>query len=556
MHAKDAQSNVTEYAVSDIAFALKKVVEERFSYVRVRGEVSGYKGPHTSGHVYFTLKDDRARLDAVMWKGVFARASIKPEDGMEMIATGKISTYPGSSKYQIIIERLQPAGVGALMALLEARRQKLAAEGLFDAARKQVPAFLPQVIGVITSPTGAVIRDILHRVMDRFPMHVVVWPVRVQGQTSAQEIGNAIAGFNAVSDGDAGPIPRPDVIIVARGGGSIEDLWGFNEEAVVRAVAASEIAIVSAVGHETDWTLIDHAADVRAPTPTGAAEMIVPVRTELTAKIGHLGARLVGAGQRMVQQKRTEMRAVTAAMPKLADYLDIPRQRIDLTGGRLQAGFARQLFTYRRGLSMSASRHRSGLLERQYSQLRSTLRHLAHRLGLATSGSLAQARLLYATPAQRNSAAPLVRVHQRGASRTMHLAHRLGHGLQRIAEVQRTRYARLSMQLGPVQLGARSRQARSRLRAADNLLQALSYQATLARGFALVRRRDGTPMRAMAPALRERELFIQFHDGQIGVSAPVAVKMPGSYSTPAAPKATLRPQTKAKSQPGLFDEDI
>ena len=261
-------ANAPEFSVSELSSALKRAIEDRFGYVRVRGEVSGYRGPHSSGHVYFSLKDANARLDAVIWKGVFGRLRVKPEEGLEVVVTGKITTFPGKSAYQIVVESLEPAGVGALMALLEARRRALAEEGLFDPARKQLLPYLPRVIGVVTSPTGAVIRDILHRLSDRFPVHVLVWPVRVQGETSAAEVAQAIRGFNALAPD--GAIPRPDLLIVARGDGSLEDLWGFNEEIVVRAAAESEIPLIAAVGHETDWTLIDYAADVRAPTPPAA----------------------------------------------------------------------------------------------------------------------------------------------------------------------------------------------------------------------------------------------------------------------------------------------
>src|SRR5690606_35410651 len=242
---------------------LKRTVEDAFGNVRVRSEISGYRGPHSSGHAYFALKDDRARLEAVIWKGNFTKLKFRPEEGMEVFASGKLTTYPGSSKYQIVIDNLEPAGAGALMALLEDRRKRLAAEGLFDDNRKQLLPFMPRIVGVVTSPTGAVIRDIIHRITDRFPLHVLVWPLRVQGDTSGAEVAAAINGFNALDPN--GPIARPDVLIVARGGGSLEDLWGFNDEAVVRAVAASDIPVISAVGHETDWTLIDHVADVRAP---------------------------------------------------------------------------------------------------------------------------------------------------------------------------------------------------------------------------------------------------------------------------------------------------
>src|SRR4051794_20372433 len=270
---EQARLNVPEWTVSELSAALKKTVEDAFGFVRVRGEISGYRGPHSSGHCYFALKDAGAKIEAVIWKTAFGRLRLKPEEGLEVFVTGRITTYPGQSKYQIVIETLEPAGVGALMALLEERKKKLAVEGLFDPARKQLLPFLPNVIGVITSPTGAVIRDILHRLADRFPRQVLVWPVKVQGDGSAEQVAAAINGFNAFP---LARMPRPDVIIVARGGGSLEDLWSFNEEIVVRAAAASMIPLISAVGHETDITLIDFASDKRAPTPTAAAEMAVP----------------------------------------------------------------------------------------------------------------------------------------------------------------------------------------------------------------------------------------------------------------------------------------
>ena len=274
----DAKSNLTEFSVSEIAHALKRTIEDRFGYVRVRGEISGYRGPHSSGHCYFAIKDEGAKLDAVIWRGNFNKLRSKLQEGIEVIASGKVTSYPGKSSYQIVIDNLEPAGVGALMALLEERRRMLAAEGLFDTDRKKPLPFLPQCIGVITSPTGAVIRDILHRLKDRFPRHVIVWPVRVQGETTGAEVSAAIRGFNAMVD-------KPDLLIVARGGGSLEDLWPFNDEIIVRAVAASQIPVISAIGHETDTTLIDHVADWRAPTPTAAAERAVPVRADLLAEV-------------------------------------------------------------------------------------------------------------------------------------------------------------------------------------------------------------------------------------------------------------------------------
>src|SRR5262249_44921824 len=293
---EQARANLREWSVSELSAALRKTVEDAFGYVRVRGEISGFRGAHSSGHCYFALKDETAKIEAVIWKTTLARMRIKPEEGLEVVVTGRLTTYPGQSKYQIVVETLAPAGVGALMALVEARKQKLAAEGLFDATRKQRLPFLPEVIGVVTSPAGAVIRDILHRLGAPFPRPVSLWPVRVQGDGSAEEVAAAIHGFNAFPA--TGIARRPDLIIVARGGGSIEDLWSFNEEVVVRAVAASRIPLISAVGHETDVTLIDFAADMRAPTPTAAAEMAVPVRSELMVRLDSLTPRSPSCRQR------------------------------------------------------------------------------------------------------------------------------------------------------------------------------------------------------------------------------------------------------------------
>lgn len=281
--AETALPNAPEYSVSEISGAVKRMVEDQFGHVRVRGEIGRVSRP-ASGHVYLDLKDERAVLSGVVWKGNAARLGMQPEQGLEVIATGRLTTFPGQSKYQIVIEAMEPAGAGALMALLEKRRKALAAEGLFAEERKHALPYLPGVIGVVTSPSGAVIRDILHRLRDRFPRHVLIWPVRVQGEGAAAEVAAGIRGFNALAPG--GAIPRPDLLIVARGGGSVEDLWPFNEEIVVRAASESAIPLISAVGHETDTTLIDFAADWRAPTPTAAAERAVPVRADLVTQIG------------------------------------------------------------------------------------------------------------------------------------------------------------------------------------------------------------------------------------------------------------------------------
>jgi exodeoxyribonuclease VII large subunit len=334
-----SKSNAPELSVSELSAALKRTVEDRFGFVRVRGEISNYRGPQPSGHAYFCLKDQSARIDAVVWKGVFAKLKTKPREGLEVVVTGKVTIYPDRSTYQIIVEALEPAGIGALMALVEERRRKLAVEGLFDEARKRPLPFLPACIGVVTSPTGAVIRDILHRIAERFPRHVVVWPVRVQGETSAAEIAAAIDGFNALPE--CGPLRRPDVIIVARGGGSLEDLWSFNEEIVVRAAARSLVPLIAAVGHETDGTLIDHAADLRAPTPTAAAEKAVPVRSELAAALADLGRRHIDAALRCLDRRRGEFRALSRALPQSDGIFALRRQQLDNLESRLMGARAK-----------------------------------------------------------------------------------------------------------------------------------------------------------------------------------------------------------------------
>jgi len=355
-------ANIAEFTVSEISRAVKRTVEDAFGYVRVRGEVSGYRGPHSSGHAYFSLKDDKARLEAVVWRGVFGKLKFKPEEGLEIIATGKLTTFPGSSKYQIVIESLEPAGAGALMALLEERRKKLAAEGLFDEAAKRPIPYLPRVIGVITSPTGAVIRDILHRLADRFPVHVQIWPVRVQGETSAGEVAAAIDGFNAIGPG--GAIERPDLLIVARGGGSLEDLWSFNEEIVVRAASQSAIPLISAVGHETDWTLIDHVADRRAPTPTGAAEMAVPVRSELLDAVESIAGRLIGSTLRLIEGQKRELRGAARALPRAEDLFAIPRRTFDELSSRLGRALVANSQIHRTQFARVAARLSPGNLAR------------------------------------------------------------------------------------------------------------------------------------------------------------------------------------------------
>src|SRR5215831_1784246 len=367
--------NAPEYTVSELSSALKRTVEDAYGHVRVRGEISGFRGPHSSGHCYFALKDESAKIEAVIWKSAYYRMRFKPEEGLEVIATGRITTYPGASKYQIVIEALEPAGIGALMALMEERKRKLAAEGLFDERRKQLLPWLPDVIGVVTSPTGAVIRDILHRLSDRFPRRVLVWPVKVQGDGSAEQVAAAIRGFNALSEG--GRIPRPDVLIVARGGGSLEDLWAFNEEVVARAAAASLIPLIAAVGHETDVTLIDFAADKRAPTPTAAAEMAVPVRAELIAEVGDLGRRTIASWLRHMEARRKELRAAARALPSAEALLQGPRQRLDAASDRLPRALTANAHIHHSDFLRAAARLSPALLRAQTTRCRDKLVSLA-----------------------------------------------------------------------------------------------------------------------------------------------------------------------------------
>jgi exodeoxyribonuclease VII large subunit len=327
-----AGDNAPALSITEISALLKRTVEDRFGFVRVRGELSGVKRA-ASGHLYLNLKDDAARLDGVMWRGGAQRLGFVPEDGIEVVATGKLTTYPGRSNYQLVIERMEIAGEGALLALLAKTKARLEVEGLFAPSGKRPLPYLPRVIGVVTSPTGAVIRDILHRLRDRFPTHVVVWPVLVQGQGAAGQIAAAVRGFSSLAPG--GAVPRPDLVIVARGGGSIEDLWCFNDEDVVRAIAGSTIPIISAVGHETDTTLADFAADVRAPTPTAAAEMAVPVRSELVAGLADLHARQQRAVVRLVALARERFDQRARRLPSPQALLDGQAQRLDDLGERL-----------------------------------------------------------------------------------------------------------------------------------------------------------------------------------------------------------------------------
>jgi len=373
--------NTPAWSVSELSFALKRTLEEAYGFVRLRGELSKVTN-HSNGHVYLTIKDDKAAIDGVIWKGNVRGLAVRPEQGLEVIVTGKITTYPAGSRYQIVIDRLEPAGIGALLAQLERLKAKLAAEGLFDPARKKPLPSMPSVIGVITSPTGAVIRDILHRIRDRWPAHVIVWPVVVQGESACGQINAAIAGFHAY------PV-RPDVIIIARGGGSVEDLWCFNHEDMARAVFASEIPIISAVGHETDTTLIDFVSDRRAPTPTAAAEMATPVLAELRAGLADYQRRLFRLGARLVEDRR--QRLGSARLPRKEDLLALPSQRFDLAARRLDAGLQRNIAVHEQAFARIASPLKPGILLRHHQTETERLHRVSARLNPAAARRLERA---------------------------------------------------------------------------------------------------------------------------------------------------------------------
>jgi exodeoxyribonuclease VII large subunit len=362
--------NAEPMSVTELSGALKRTVEDRFGHVRLRGEISGWKRA-ASGHAYLSLKDEGAVIDGVIWKGQASALQFTPQDGIEVIVTGKVTTYPGRSKYQIVIERMELAGEGALMALFERLKAQLAGEGLFDASRKKPLPFMPRTIGVVTSPTGAVIRDILHRLADRCPGHVLVWPVKVQGQGAAAEVAAAIRGFDAIAPG--GPVPRPDLLIVARGGGSIEDLWAFNEEAVVRAIADCRIPLISAVGHETDTSLSDFAADLRAPTPTAAAEIAVPVRAELQSLLAELGLRSERCARRYHQRAEERLQALVRVLPRRDALLGPQRQKADDLAARLDRALGDRLARGSRELERASAALRPVMLDQRLAHARDRL---------------------------------------------------------------------------------------------------------------------------------------------------------------------------------------
>ena len=513
--------NLPELTVSELSAALKRTIEDAYGYVRVRGEL-GKVSYHGNGHVYFDLKDDRASIAGVIWRSTAMRIKLRLEAGLEVVITGRLTTYPGRSQYQIVVDTIEPAGLGALMALLEERRKKFIAEGLFDEARKQLLPYLPNVIGVITSPTGAVIRDILHRLADRFPRHVLLWPVKVQGEGSAAEVAAAIEGFNALPE--RGRLPRPHLIIVARGGGSLEDLWSFNEEIVVRAAAASMIPLISAVGHETDVTLIDFAADRRAPTPTAAAEMAVPVRADLILAVGRLAMRARTAWQRCEEARRTELRAAARALPTAEALLGLPRQRLDHAATRLP-----------RALVANAHLHHN-----QFARTVARLSPQLLRTRLTRCGELTAA---LAQRARRAEMVARARRRERLAVATL----RLGAGLKANAQAHAGRIAAAQERTATLSERARRamqtllRQQGAAVERHGQLLAALSHRGVLARGFALVRDVDGRPVRLAAAVDPGMPLDIEFADGRVraraeGASAGAAEPSPKPRSRPRSDK--------------------
>lgn len=484
--------NDPEFSVSEISGAIKRVIEGEFSHVRIRGEVGRVSFPR-SGHVYLDLKDDKAVISAVIWKGVASRLIVQPEEGMEVVATGRVTTFGGQSKYQLVIEDIKPAGVGALMAMLEKRKQMLSAEGLFDPSRKKQIPYLPEVIGVVTSPSGAVIRDILHRLRDRFPRKVLIWPVAVQGDKCAPDVARAIAGFNAFTPG--GALPRPDLLIVARGGGSLEDLWGFNEEIVARAVAASDIPLISAVGHETDTTLIDYVSDKRAPTPTAAAEMAVPVRLELSSWLQQQGSRLTSAQGLALANRSQRLRDVSRALPRIETLLETPRQKLDFLSDRLPAALQQTVQKRRVTLSERAGSLRPSLMQRLVQGESQRFRSNSQRLDPS----------LLRAVAEKSRA-----LESRSARLQSHLVTR------KVTQDQKD-LSQISARFADVA----ARQVKSlqdKLISLDRLRETMGYTATLKRGYAVVRSGE-TVVTSKAEAKKADVLEIQFADGVFELDA-------------------------------------
>ena len=491
-------ANEPEFTVSEISSAVKRTIEGTFDHVRIRGEV-GRVVHARSGHLYFDIKDDRSVLGCTAWKGQVARLTVMPEEGMEIIATGRLTTFPGQSKYQMNVQDVAVAGEGALMAMLDKRKKKLAAEGLFDLDRKQEIPFLPEVIGVVTSPTGAVIRDILHRLRDRFPRKVLIWPVAVQGERCAPEVSRAIEGFNAFTLG--GALPRPDLIIVARGGGSIEDLWGFNEESVARAAAASQIPLISAVGHETDTTLIDFASDHRAPTPTAAAERAVPVRAELLARLEETESRRINAMRAALNYRGEKLRDLSRALPRKDALLGQSQQRLDLASARLRSARTARVNLGRSSLSQVSGALRPSLLSRSLQGHKTRLDDRAERLLPLLQRRTSSAGDDLAKTATRFENITLSPQIERRKSDLAALLARFSHA-------------------GKVQ----QMQQRNKLEALDRLRLTLGYKATLERGYAVVRAPDGSVITRQKEAKNHASFAIEFADGTLDLAAKRSVK--------------------------------
>ena len=483
--------NEPEFSVSEISGAIKRAIESGFSHVRIRGEVGRVSMPR-SGHIYLDLKDDKSVISAVVWKGVAGRLATHPEEGLEVVATGRITTFGGQSKYQLVIEDMKPAGVGALMAMLEKRKAALQAEGLFDPTLKVDLPYLPEVIGVITSPSGAVIRDILHRLRDRFPRKVLIWPVAVQGKNCAPEVTRAIEGFNAMSLG--GAMPRPDLLIVARGGGSLEDLWGFNEENVARAAAASQIPLISAVGHETDTTLIDFVSDVRAPTPTAAAELAVPVKHELLVSVAASEARMAQSVSNLLTMRQQRLRDLGRALPRPDTLLEGPRQKLDLWGDRLPAGLIKLVQGYRLRVSEQAGSLRPALLRRAVIAEDKRLQVLAPRLAPSLIRVVGAKREALGHRSDRLNVTPLQQDMARKLKELSRLAGRLSDA-------------------GARQIGNWKEQ----IAALDRLRETLGYKATLRRGYAVVHG-DGAVVTSKKAAGAATKLEVEFADGRLQLS--------------------------------------
>ena len=514
-------ANAPEYTVAEISGALKRTIEGAYGRIRVRGEV-GRVMLARSGHLYFDVKDDRNVLAAVSWKGQVSRLSVMPEEGMEVVVTGNLTTFGSQSKYQLNVDDVAVAGEGALMAMLDKRRRTLAAEGLFDEARKRPIPFLPEVIGVVTSPSGAVIRDILHRLRDRFPRRVLIWPVAVQGERCAPEVARAIEGFNRFAPG--GALPRPDLIIVARGGGSVEDLWGFNEEIVVRAAAASEIPLISAVGHETDTTLIDHAADRRAPTPSAAAEMAVPVRRELMAWVAEQEGRLTGALTQGLSRRGQRLADLSRALPRPEALLEGPRQRLDRAGEKLPAALGALTQRGHVRLTRAAGGLRPGVLRDRIARRRDKLDGLALRLDAGLTRPLAEQRRALDKLSVRLDPARLDSLRARRAQE-------LTVTLARLARAGQGQVATWRRQLDGLE--------RTRL--------TLGYTETLRRGYAVVRG-DGAVVTTSAAAALVAALEIEFADGTLAVGPARGGPAPAPVA-PAVP-APAKPRSRAKKPPG------